>query len=85
MTEKAISPLRRRLVEDMTVRGFTPATQRGYVRTVANLTSFFGRPPDQAGAGDLRRYKVQMRSQGASTTTMAARISIGPSGLTLPV
>jgi hypothetical protein len=30
MTDKSISPLRRRFIEDMTVRGFTPATQRGY-------------------------------------------------------
>ena len=28
MTEKAISPLRRRMIEDMTVRNFTADTQR---------------------------------------------------------
>jgi len=30
MTNPTISPLRRRMIEDMTVRGFTPSTQRGY-------------------------------------------------------
>jgi site-specific recombinase XerD len=75
MTDKAISPLRRRLIEDMTVRGFTPATQRGYLRTVADFTAFFGRPPDQADAEDLRRYQVHMRSQGASATSMNAAVS----------
>ena len=75
MTDKSISPLRRRLIEDMTVRGFTPATQRGYLRAVADFTAFFGRPPDQAGAEDLRRYQVHMRSQGASATTMNAAVS----------
>ena len=29
MTDKPISPLRQRMIEDMTVRGFTPSTQRG--------------------------------------------------------
>jgi site-specific recombinase XerD len=59
----------------MTVRGFTPATQRGYLRAVADFTAFFGRPPDQAGAEDLRRYQVHMRSQGATATTMNAAVS----------
>lgn len=75
MTDKSISPLRRRFIEDMTVRGFTPATQRGYLRAVADFTAFLGRPPDQAGAEDLRRYQVHMRSAGASATTMNAAVS----------
>jgi site-specific recombinase XerD len=75
MTDKAISPLRRRLIEDMTVRGFTPATQRGYLRAVVDFTAFFGHPPDEAGAEDLRRYQVHMRSQGATATTMNAAVS----------
>src|SRR3546814_7314212 len=75
MTDRAISPLRRRFIEDMTVRGFTPATQRGYLRAVADFTAFFGRPPDQAGAEALRRYQVHMRSQGATATSMNAAVS----------
>jgi site-specific recombinase XerD len=75
MTDRAISPLRRRLIEDMTVRGFTPATQRGYLRAVADFTAFFSRSPDQAGAEDLRRYQVHMRSQGATATSMNAAVS----------
>ena len=37
MTDRAISPLRRRMIEDMTVRGFSPATQRGYIRAVDGI------------------------------------------------
>ena len=55
MTDRTISPLRQRMIEDMTVRGFTASTQRGYLAAVKNFTIFFGRPPDQAGAEDLRR------------------------------
>ena len=75
MTEQTISPLRRRMIEDMTVRGFTPSTQRGYITAVRNFTAFLGRPPDEAGAEDLRRYQLHMRSEGASATSMNAAVS----------
>jgi site-specific recombinase XerD len=63
------------MIEDMTVRGFTAGTQRGYIAAVRDFTIFFGRPPGQAGAQDLRRYQVHMRSKGASATTMNAAVS----------
>jgi site-specific recombinase XerD len=85
MTDRTISPtggpLRRRMTEDMTVRGFTASTQRGYIRAVGDFTAFFGRSPDSAGAEDLRRsedlrrYQLHMRSSGASATTMNAAVS----------
>jgi len=75
MTDETISPLRRRMTEDMTVRGFTACTQRGYLAAVKNFTVFFGRSPDQAGAEDLRRFQLHMRSEGASATTMNAAVS----------
>jgi site-specific recombinase XerD len=79
MTDRTISPaggpLRRRMTEDMTVRGFTASTQQGYIRAVRDFTAFFGRPPDQAGAEDLRRYQLHMRSIGASATSMNAAVS----------
>jgi hypothetical protein len=34
MSEKPISPLRQRMLEDMSLRGFTPDTQRDYIRAV---------------------------------------------------
>ncbi len=75
MTDKRISPLRQRMIEDMTVRGFTPSTQGGYLAAVENFTAFFGRSPDQASAEDLRRYQLHMRSIGASATTMNSAVS----------
>ena len=75
MTDRAISPLRRRMIEDMTVRGFTPCTQRGYIAAVKDFTFFLGRLPDGAGAEDLRRYQLHMRLGGASATGMNAAVS----------
>ncbi len=75
MTDKRISPLRQRMIEDMTVRGFTPGTQRGYLAAVENFTRFLVRSPDQAEAEDLRRFQLEMRSNGATATTMNAAVS----------
>lgn len=75
MTDKSISPLRQRMAEDMTVRGFTACTQRGYIAAVKRFTAFLGRPPDQATVEDLRRFQLQMRLDGASPTTMNTAVS----------
>jgi integrase/recombinase XerD len=39
-----ISPLRRRMIEDMTGRNLSPATQR--LAAVSKLSPYFGRSPD---------------------------------------
>jgi len=64
MTDQAISPLRRRMIEDMTIRKFAPKTQASYIRAVRNFTLFLGRSPEQASAEDLRRYQLQLASSG---------------------
>ena len=48
MSEKPISPLRQRMLEDMSVRRFTPDTQREYMRAVKRLAAFLGPSPDTA-------------------------------------
>ena len=50
-----ISPLRRRMIEDMTIRNLAPATQQSYVRAVAKLSRYFGRSPDRLDLEDIRR------------------------------
>ena len=75
MTERTISPLRRRMTEDMTIRGFRAGTQREYLRLVRDFAVFFGRSPEQAGREDLRRYQLHMRSIGASAPLINAAVS----------
>ena len=48
MTDKVLSPLRRRMIEDMTIRKLAPKTQQGYIRTIKDLAVFLGRSPDTA-------------------------------------
>jgi hypothetical protein len=45
-TKPAISPLRERMIEDMTMRKLAEQAQTGYIRAVKNFTRFFGRSPD---------------------------------------
>ena len=46
MTEnnKPISPLRQRMIDDMSLRKLSPKTQRGYIRAVLNFTRFLSVP-----------------------------------------
>ena len=55
MSKKPISPLRQRMLEDMSLRGFTPDTQRDYIRAVKKLAAFLGRSPDTATPGTCAR------------------------------
>ena len=75
MTEQAISPLRRRMIEDMTIRKLAPKTQASYIRAVRNFTIFLGRSPDQANAEDLRRYHLQLASNGVSVPSQNATVT----------
>ena len=59
-----ISPLRRRMIEDMTVRQFVEKTQADYIRHVRTFTAFLGRAPDTATADDLRRFQLHQAETG---------------------
>src|ERR1700686_5342180 len=58
MSDKPISPLRRRMIEDMTVRNFVEKTRNDYIRHVRLLTAFLGRSPDTATPEDLRGFQL---------------------------
>src|SRR5262249_61493483 len=64
MSEKPISPLRQRMIEDMTVRNFVEKTRNDYVRQVKTFTAFLGRSPDQAIPEDLRRFQLHQTRAG---------------------
>src|SRR5215469_8037628 len=69
MTDKAISPLRRRLIEDMTIRRLSPKTHYQYIRHVKRFADFLGRSADKATAADVHRYQLWLASIGASVGT----------------
>jgi len=75
MTDKAVSRLRRRMIEDMTVRGFTACTQPGYITAVERFAVFLGRAPGQATVEVPRRFQIHMRSEAASAATTNTAVS----------
>ena len=56
MTDKAISPLRRRLIEDMTIRRLGPGTQHQYIRHVKSFADFVGRSPDKTTSESIHPF-----------------------------
>ena len=61
-----MSPLRRRMIEDMTVRNLSPATQRSYLHAVAKFSRYFSRSPDRLDLEDVRTFQVHLVANGIS-------------------
>jgi site-specific recombinase XerD len=75
MTQEAVSPLRRRMIEDMTVRNLVEKTQHDYIRSIKNLTKFLGRSPDTATPEDLRRYQLHLTGTGLRPPTINGTVT----------
>jgi site-specific recombinase XerD len=61
-----MSPLRRRMIEDMTVRNLSPTTQRSYLHAVTKFSRFFNRSPDRLGLEEVRAFQVHLIAAGIS-------------------
>ncbi|WP_271669914.1 tyrosine-type recombinase/integrase [Bradyrhizobium sp. CCBAU 51627] len=75
MTDEAMSPLRRRMIEDMTIRKLAPKTQHDYVQRVKNFAAFLGRSPDTASFEDVRRYQLHLAASGVGVPTINQTVS----------
>src|SRR3954447_19397813 len=61
-----MSPLRQRMIEDMTVRNLSPSTQQSYIYAVAKFSRHFGRAPDRLSFEQVRAYQLHLISQKRS-------------------
>src|SRR5499427_2172788 len=77
MTEQAISPLRRRMIEDMTIRKFAQKTQHDYVQRVKDFASYLKRSPDTAKPEDVRGFQLHLTSSSAGVPKIALRFTRG--------
>jgi len=75
MIDEAKSPLRRRMIEDMTIRKLAPKTQHDYVQRIKNFTAFLGRSPDTASFEDVRRYQLHLAASGVGVLTINQTVS----------
>ena len=72
---KPISPLRQRMIDDMTARRFSEATRKDYVRHVRTFAAFLDRSPDTATSEDLRRFQLHLAQQQVSPWSINAAIA----------
>jgi integrase/recombinase XerD len=70
-----VSPLRQKLIDDMTMRHFSAATQRNYIRDVGRFASFLRRSPDTATIDDVRQFQLAQSEAGVPVPTMNAVVS----------
>jgi integrase/recombinase XerD len=75
MSQKPISDLRRRMLEDMAVRRIGEKTQHDYIRHVETFATFLGRSPDTATTEDLRRFQVHETERGSKPPKMNTQVS----------
>src|ERR1700746_2869955 len=76
---RPVSPLRARMIEDMTVRGFNQHTRSGYVRHVRAFAAFIGRAPDTATAkarGVFHRPQTQIGMQPPSINSAVSALRV---------
>ena len=66
MTTEAITPLRQRMIEDMTARKLCAGTQRGHILACKRFAAFVKRSPDTATRDDIRRFQLQLAETGMS-------------------
>jgi len=62
----AVSPLRRRIIDDMSLSNLSPATQRSYLHAVTKFGRYCGRSPDRLGLEDVRAFQIYLVSQRIS-------------------
>jgi integrase/recombinase XerD len=74
-SNQSISPLRQRMIDDMSLRKLKPGTQTAYLRAVVKLTRFLRRSPDSATPEDLRQFQLHLATSGVSSKTINATIT----------
>jgi integrase/recombinase XerD len=72
---RPVSALRARMIEDMTVRGFTEETRSNYIRDVRAFAAFIGRSPAAATAEDLHRFQLHQTQTGMQPPSINSVVS----------
>lgn len=58
-----MTALRRRMIEDLRIRNFSPHTEQAYVRYIARFARHFGCPPDRLGPQHIREFQVYLATE----------------------
>src|SRR5271156_2516804 len=74
-SQRPVSALRARMIEDMRVRGFSEKTRNDYIRNVRAFAAFVGRAPDTATAEDLRRFQYHQAQTGVRPPSINSSVA----------
>ena len=74
-TRKRGTALRQRMIEDMTVRNLSPATQASYITAVKKFSQYHGRSPADLGVDDVRAYQVHLVEHGIAWASLNQIVS----------
>ena len=74
-SDKPISPMLQRMIEDMTARRYKEQVQKDYARHVGRFTAFLGRSPDTATAEEVRLFQVNLAEQNIGVPTINSAIA----------
>src|SRR5262245_5984454 len=69
---KPRTPLRQRMIEDMTIRNMSPSTRNVYVAAVSRFARHHGMAPDQLGAEHVRSFRLHLLESGLKARTINA-------------
>ena len=72
---KPISPLRQRMIDDMTMRNLSANTQETYIRSVAQFSAFHRRSPDKLGVKHVRDFHLHLVSRGLVAHSIAVKMA----------
>jgi integrase/recombinase XerD len=71
-----MSPLRRRMVDDMQIRNLSPQTQGTYVRQVAQFSRHFGKSPEHLGPAEIRAWQIHLaQDKGLAARSITVAVS----------
>ena len=69
------TPLCQRMIEDMTVRNLSPATQASYITAVKKFSQYYGRSPADPGIEDVRTYQVHLVAHSIAWASLNQTVS----------
>ena len=72
---RPITPLRQRMIEDMTIRNLSATTQASYVHWVKSFALHIGRSPDQATMEEVRAFQLHLVRRKIAWATLNQAVS----------